>query len=40
MAKADNSLPINNLEEMIETPYTKWMAVKGTALEAFINVCN
>ena len=38
MAKADNSLPINNLEEMIQTPYTKWMAVKGTALEAFINV--
>ena len=38
MTSPDNTLPVNNLEDLKTRPSAKWVTVKGTALESFIKV--
>ena len=38
MSSTDNSLPVNDLEDMAQRPNAKWITPRGTALESFIKV--
>ena len=38
MTSPDNTLPVNNLQDLQTRTSAKWVTVKGTALESFIKV--